>query len=310
MAIMNRNFIITGAAQGLGLEFTRRALAGGGRVVMTDIQENVGNEAREKLEKEFGKGKVAFSLLDVRDEKRWRQVWDEAEEFFGGKVEALLNNAGLFNSNWKLMLDVNFGGLLTGTFLAMEKMGVSHGGSGGLIVQTASLASIIAGGFETIEENVYCATKWGVLGLTRVMAADKLYQRDKVRMLSIHPWLVNTGLVQKVMETQGTEQEIREKKWHGLSLMEPTEIGAAMEKLIVDGKSGQAMTVGPGISYYWPDHNRTLFIMLKMLHTFLVTVGRHPRTEPMTTNQMAWAAGALLFLLGILFHLLLSFFGL
>jgi len=306
---MNLNFIITGAAQGLGLEFTRRALTGGGRVVMTDVQEAVGNEAKDKLEKEFGKGKVTFIILDVRDEQRWRQVWDEAEAFFGGKVEALINNAGLFGSNWKLMLDVNFGGLLVGTMLAMEKMGVSHGGSGGLIVQTASLASIIAGGFNTLEENVYSATKWGVLGLTRCLASDAIYQRDKVRMVSIHPWLVNTALVQKAMETQGTEQERREKKWHGLSLMEPTEIGAAMVRLIEDGKSGEAITVGPGISYYWPDHNRTLFIMMKLLHTLIVTVGRHPRTEPVTTKQMTWAAGALLFLLGILFHLFLNFFG-
>jgi hypothetical protein len=68
----------------------------------------------------------------------WKAAWDESEKFFGGQVQVycfsslgtsyyyffcqvLMNNAGLFNrTNWKLMLDVNLGGLATGKLFGME----------------------------------------------------------------------------------------------------------------------------------------------------------------------------------------------
>ena len=52
----------------------------------------------------------------------------------------------------------------SGTMLALERMGVSRGGNGGLIFQTASLASIVGGSFNSAEEEIYTATKWAVLG--------------------------------------------------------------------------------------------------------------------------------------------------
>ena len=43
--------------------------------------------------------------------------------------------------------------------LAMERMGISNGGQGGLVFQTASLASLSSGGFLTADEEMYTATK-------------------------------------------------------------------------------------------------------------------------------------------------------
>ena len=98
---------------------------------MADLAKEEGEKAARELEKEFGAGKVCFVHLDVRDETMWRSAWDQAEKFFGGKVQVrgdlllmclysssykvLMNNAGVFNrTNWRLMLDVNLGGLATG----------------------------------------------------------------------------------------------------------------------------------------------------------------------------------------------------
>ena len=106
---------------------------------MADLAKEEGEKAMKELEKEFGTGKVCFIHLDVRDEEMWRAAWDEAEKFFGGQVEVhcpipqeistkvllfcqvLMNNAGLFSrTNWKLMLDVNLGGLATGNLGCRE----------------------------------------------------------------------------------------------------------------------------------------------------------------------------------------------
>ena len=163
--------------------------------MMTDIAQEVGLKAKDNLENEFGSGRVAFVRLDVRSEDEWRRVWDEAEQFFRGKVQVelqmfvsvtvashfcqvLLNNAGMYHkSNWRQVMEVNLGGAATGTMLAVEKMGVSGGGDGGVVISTASLSSIVAGAFDTIEEEIYTATKWSVLALTRSMAKPHLWEK-------------------------------------------------------------------------------------------------------------------------------------
>ena len=58
--------------------------------MMTDIAQEVGLKAKDNLENEFGSGRVAFVRLDVRSEDEWRRVWDEAEQFFRGKVQVEL----------------------------------------------------------------------------------------------------------------------------------------------------------------------------------------------------------------------------
>ena len=98
------------------------------------------------------------------------QVWDEAETWLGGKVDVLMNNAGVFSrTNWRPMNDINMTGLLIGTYVAIERMGVTQGqgGRGGTIVQTASLAGLLAAGWSSHTEYTYTATKHAVVALTR-----------------------------------------------------------------------------------------------------------------------------------------------
>ena len=71
--------------------------------------------------------------------------------------------------------------------IAMERMGVSRGGQGGLIFQTASLAALVAGSFNTAEEEIYTATKWAILGLTRSMGKHETWVKEKVKMVAVCP---------------------------------------------------------------------------------------------------------------------------
>ena len=74
-------------------------------------------------------------------------------------------------------MEVNLGGAATGTMLAVEKMGVSGGGDGGVVISTASLSSILAGMFNSWKEEMYTATKWSVLALTRSMANTNIWEK-------------------------------------------------------------------------------------------------------------------------------------
>ena len=103
---------------------------------------------------------------DVRSEAGWEEVWTQAETFFGGRVEALINNAGLYGGKDNLdtdILAVNLTGLALGSRLALARMSVEAGGCGGAVVQLASVASLVA----TSASPLYAASKAGVLGLVR-----------------------------------------------------------------------------------------------------------------------------------------------
>ena len=84
-------------------------LAEGGRVVMTDVNSQLGEEQETQLRAEYGQSQVRFLRLDVREEAEWAEVWDEAERWLEGPVEVLINNAGLFSrSDWRPMFEADW----------------------------------------------------------------------------------------------------------------------------------------------------------------------------------------------------------
>ena len=153
---------------------------------MTDVNSQLGSEQETKLRAEFGQSQVKFLKLDVTAEAEWVEVWDEAEKWLEGPVEVLINNAGLFSrSDWRPMFEVNLGGLIVGSLLAISRMGVRGGGQGGTILNTASLAGILTGAFQSPLEEVYTATKQAVVGWTRSLGQNNaVWTEDRVRQQS------------------------------------------------------------------------------------------------------------------------------
>jgi hypothetical protein len=95
-----------------------------------------------------------------------------------------------------------------------------------------------------------------------------------------------------------------------IHLIEPEDVALAVERAIVSGEPGDVLTVGPGIVYYYPDIQMMVFVLYKVIHTILVTVGRIPRTQSVTTSQLGVVFGLLILGTGFLFHLLLTSIGL
>ena len=159
----------------------------------TDISSERGELTRAELEVDHGSARLAFCQHDVSDCAQWSQVWFRAEEFFGGEVEVLCNNAGIYetyqstNTN---IINVNLLGVTYGSIMAMEKMSVRKGGSGGLIVQVSSMAGLVT----TTASPLYCASKAGVLAYLRSHGPE--YQRtNNVRMVAVCSSLTDTPLI-------------------------------------------------------------------------------------------------------------------
>jgi NAD(P)-dependent dehydrogenase (short-subunit alcohol dehydrogenase family) len=84
--------VITGAGGGIGYEAARALIWLGARVIIAEIQEQLGKEAEKNLTKEFGKGTVLFVPTDVGDEASVRNLASQAKRW-AGKVDIVINNA-------------------------------------------------------------------------------------------------------------------------------------------------------------------------------------------------------------------------
>ncbi len=189
-----RKALVTGAAQGLG-EGMARALAGAGaKVVIADLQDELGPKVAESLGQGHG-----FVRLDVADDANWEAAVGQATDLLGG-LDILVNNAGveitsllvdLLAPAARKQLEVNVPGTALGIkhgFRTMRPGGAA--GNGGAIINVASVAATIA--FPGI--GIYSATKSGVDRLTRVAAAASGKLGYGVRGNSVYPGLVPTRM--------------------------------------------------------------------------------------------------------------------
>ena len=189
-----RKALVTGAAQGLG-EGMARALAGAGaKVVIADLQDELGPKVAESLGQGHG-----FARLDVTDDANWEAAIGQATDLLGG-LDILVNNAGVEITSLLVDLDAAAARKQLEVNVLGTALGIKHGfrtmrpggsaGNGGVIINVASVAATIA--FPGI--GIYSATKSGVDRLTRVAAAESGKLGYGVRVNCVYPGLVPTAM--------------------------------------------------------------------------------------------------------------------
>jgi NAD(P)-dependent dehydrogenase (short-subunit alcohol dehydrogenase family) len=181
--------VVTGAAQGIGRRVAETLAVRGFDLVLTDLQACAGTEAAVR-----GHGHVALDVPgDVSDEAHVTALADATLEHFG-RVDVLVNNAGissigpaeeLATAEWRRVLDVN----LTGPFLTSSVLGRAMLAAGrGSIVNIASIAGLRA----VADRAAYNASKHGLIGLTRTLAAE--WGGRGVRVNAVCPGWVKTEM--------------------------------------------------------------------------------------------------------------------
>jgi NAD(P)-dependent dehydrogenase (short-subunit alcohol dehydrogenase family) len=181
--------VVTGGASGIGKGIAARLVAEGARVVIADIQ----RDAMEATAAEIGATGVQTDVSDPAS------VDALARAVLGrhGAVHVVCNNAGigplapvadLTLDDWRWMLGVNLWGVIHGitTFLPVLK----QNREGGHIVNTASMAGLVAGP----RLGAYAAAKYGVVGLTEVLAAELAADNSRVGVSVLCPGTVHTNI--------------------------------------------------------------------------------------------------------------------
>lgn len=185
--------LVTGGASGIGRASALLLANEGATVVVTDVQDDQGADTVAKISQ--ASGDAVFLHHDVTSEDAWISVVGEIKARFG-RLDVLVNNAGIAVAgpvtemslaDWRRQQAINLDGVFLGTKHSLPLMRASGGGS---IINMSSLAGLKG----TAGLSGYCATKGGVRLFTKAVALECAQARDKVRVNSVHPGIIETPI--------------------------------------------------------------------------------------------------------------------
>lgn len=220
-----RSIFITGGASGIGRAVARHFGARGWFVGVADV-----NEAgmAETLSLIAGEAKFAHRL-DVRDRAAWDDVLAAFAAAAGGRIDAMINNAGigtggalaeLSKDEIDACLDINLRGVLYGAQAAYPFLKASAPGSA--LVNIASAAGLNGGS----GMSVYSATKFGVRGIAESLDAE--WAPDGIKVSSICPSFIDTPLLDGTGNRNANEDIRTRVKAAGLEITPVEQVAEAV----------------------------------------------------------------------------------
>lgn len=192
--------IVTGAGSGMGRASAIEMAAQGGKVVVTDVNEAAGRDTLSTIE--GAQGEADFFACNLRNPEAIRGLMDFTAQRFGG-IDVLHNNAAVHETDltehtsiedlpgevWDMVYEINLKAIWLTTKYAVPFLKQSTRGPA--IVNVASTGSFVS----FPQAGAYCATKGGVLMLTKATATD--LAKYGIRCNCYCPGAIDTPMVQK-----------------------------------------------------------------------------------------------------------------
>jgi NAD(P)-dependent dehydrogenase (short-subunit alcohol dehydrogenase family) len=191
MRLSGKVALVTGGASGLGRAICHRFVAEGASVIIADIDEATGTALATEL------GDAArFEQLDVTLEADWARVVMSL-----GSLDILVNNAGITTlgsiehvtlEQFRREFEVDVVGVFLGCKAGVAKMKT---GAGGSIINMSSMTGVRA----QADLVAYNGAKAAVTHMTKSVALHCAKQGSGIRCNSVHPGLIRTPIIDKVL---------------------------------------------------------------------------------------------------------------
>jgi NAD(P)-dependent dehydrogenase (short-subunit alcohol dehydrogenase family) len=197
--------LITGGASGIGGAHARIFAAEGAKVLIGDIQDEMGQKVANDIGITNSGGQASYTHLDVTSENSWRDAVSKAVNLYG-KLTTLINNAGIAiiggvsaqsQEGWDKTIAVNQSGVWYGMKTAIPEMLKAGGGA---IVNISSVYGIIG----SPDMIAYHASKGAVRLMSKAAALE--YASQGVRINSVHPGIIATPIMKSTFNS-GPEAE-------------------------------------------------------------------------------------------------------
>lgn len=167
LALKDKRVLITAGANGIGKVVAEHFVAEGAKVLVCDVDDEAIRIAEEKAN-------VKAVKADVSDSKAVAKLFEEIDRRLGG-LDVLINNAGtsgpskpvedVTDEEWRATLAVNVDGAFYCARAAVPRLKQAGGGT---VVNMSSTAGFLPYSLRT----PYCTAKYGIIGLTEVMAME------------------------------------------------------------------------------------------------------------------------------------------
>lgn len=203
MHIKGTNVLITGGASGIGRIMGRICLEkGASNLIVWDInQANIDKTEAElsdvkPAEAGVSKGQIHSYIVNVSDPQAIKSAYEKVKSEVG-EVDILVNCAGIVRGNntfdkqtvqdIDLTMDINANAPM---YVALAVLPDMLRRDRGHICNIASAAGMLG----VPKLSVYCASKWAVIGWTESMRVELKQTRSHVRVTSVAPYFINTGM--------------------------------------------------------------------------------------------------------------------
>lgn len=203
MHIKGTNVLITGGASGIGRIMGRICLEkGASNLIVWDInQANIDKTEAElsdvkPAEAGVSKGQIHRYIVNVSDPQAIKSAYEKVKSEVGD-VDILVNCAGIVRGNntfdkqtvqdIDLTMDINANAPM---YVALAVLPDMLRRDRGHICNIASAAGMLG----VPKLSVYCASKWAVIGWTESMRVELKQARSHVRVTSVAPYFINTGM--------------------------------------------------------------------------------------------------------------------
>lgn len=187
--LQDKVVVITGGAQGMGKLHAKKAIAEGAKVVITDINDELGQKTANSLGDD-----VLFIKHDVSKETDWNHVIQEVMNKWN-RIDVLVNNAGItYNKtidqisleDYMKIVNINQVSVFLGIKTVSKIMKSQKQGS---IINISSMNGLVGGAIG------YTDTKFAVRGMTK--AAARELSPYNIRVNSVHPGVIKTPMLEQ-----------------------------------------------------------------------------------------------------------------